>query len=652
VAFLEENVINPRLSLAEGAILPWTTHPYYTAILAAMCERFKIDMDALFSKLPKDAREKVLSGTPGEAYELLHEFEKEAGGKKTFRTKYEGVIPNLTRRYRESDVEDPYMKRISQYVTEIACPECDGYRLKREYLSVRVGGLHIGEVAELSVKKSLEFFKSLSFTVSEEKIVRDIKKNVIERLEFLSGVGLDYVTLSRRANTLSGGESQRIRLATQIGTRLEGIIYVLDEPSIGLHPRDNDLLIANLKKLAEIGNTVIVVEHDEDVMKASDYIIDIGPGAGKHGGEIVFSGTFDEILKSGCETGAYLSGRKRVLLPKRDRKASGYLEILGAAENNLKNIDVSVPLGVFTAITGVSGSGKSSLVMDILANRILRSFGQNPISEGGRCREIRGMDNLDKAVIIDQSPIGKTPHSNVATYTGLFTHVREVFASSVEAKKRGYGPGRFSFNTKGGRCEICEGSGVKKVEMHFLPDVYVECESCRGSRYNPETLEVRFKGKSVADVLAMTCEESLTFFGAFPRIARVLQVLVDVGLGYISLGQPAPTLSGGEAQRIKLAFDLSKRSTSKTLYVLDEPTTGLHFSDVAKLLDILDRLVEKGNTVIAIEHNLDVIANADYIIDIGPEGGDAGGTLMFAGKTADILKSKESHTAKALRRYL
>lgn len=652
VAFLEENVINPRLSLAEGCILPWTTHPYYTAILAAMCERFGIDMRVPFSKLPKDDREKVLYGTPGEVYELLHEFEKDASGKKTFRTKYEGVIPNLTRRYRESDAEDPYMKRISQYVTEIACPECDGYRLKREYLSVKIGGLHIGEIADLSVRKSLDFFRAHTFTASEEKIVRDIKKNVVERLEFLSGVGLDYVTLSRRANTLSGGESQRIRLATQIGTRLEGIIYVLDEPSIGLHPRDNDLLIANLKKLAEIGNTVIVVEHDEDVMKASDYIVDIGPGAGKHGGEIVFAGTYDEILTSDCQTGEFLSGRKRVLLPKRDRKPAGYLEILGAAENNLKNIDVSIPLGVFTAITGVSGSGKSSLIMDILANRVLRSFGQNPISEGGKCREVRGMDNLDKAVIIDQSPIGKTPHSNVATYTGLFTHVREVFASSVEAKKRGYGPGRFSFNTKGGRCEICEGSGVKKVEMHFLPDVYVECESCRGSRYNPETLEVRFKGKNVADVLAMTCEEGLAFFSAFPRIARVLQVLVDVGLGYISLGQPAPTLSGGEAQRIKLAFDLSKRSTSKTLYILDEPTTGLHFSDVAKLLDILDRLVEKGNTVIAIEHNLDVIANADCLIDIGPEGGDAGGTLLFSGKTSDILKVEASHTAKALERYL
>ncbi len=572
--------------------------------------------------------------------------------KKTFKTKYEGVIPNLTRRYRESDAEDPYMKRISQYVTEIACPECDGYRLKREYLSVQVGGRHIGEVAELSVKGSLEFFKAVTFTASEEKIVRDIKKNVVERLEFLSGVGLDYVTLSRRANTLSGGESQRIRLATQIGTRLEGIIYVLDEPSIGLHPRDNDLLIANLKKLAEIGNTVIVVEHDEDVMKASDYIIDIGPGAGKHGGQIVFAGTYEEILESDCETGAYLSGRKRVLLPKRDRTPSGYLEILGATENNLKSVDASIPLGMFTAVTGVSGSGKSSLVMDILANRVLRSFGQNAISDIGTCREIKGMDNLDKAVIIDQSPIGKTPHSNVATYTGLFTHVREVFASSLEAKKRGYGPGRFSFNTKGGRCDICEGSGVKKVEMHFLPDVYVECESCRGSRYNPETLEVKFKGKNIAEVLHMTCEEALTFFAAFPRISRVLQVLVDVGLGYISLGQPAPTLSGGEAQRIKLAFDLSKRSTSKTLYILDEPTTGLHFSDVAKLLDILDRLVEKGNTVIAIEHNLDVIANADYLVDIGPEGGDSGGKLLFSGKTEDILKVKDSYTAQALERYL
>lgn len=614
-----------------------------------MCERHKIPMDILFIDLKKAHKEKILFGTPGEYYEVAPEGRYSDG--KTYRSKYEGVIPTLTRRYRETDPGDPFMKRISQYVTEVDCPVCDGYRLKKEYLNVKIGGIHIGELSGKCVRDTLVFAKQLEFSKSEQKIVAPIMKNILERLEFLSGVGLDYMSLSRRANTLSGGESQRIRLATQIGTRLEGIIYVLDEPSIGLHPRDNDMLIANIKKLAEIGNTVIVVEHDEDIMEASDYIIDIGPNAGKHGGEIMFSGTYEEICKDpNSVTGAYLSGRKRVLVEKNKRKASGYIEVLGATENNLQNIDVKIPLGLMTVVTGVSGSGKSSLVMDILANSLIRYFG-NMSDEPGKHKEIKGMDQVDKAIIIDQSPIGKTPHSNIATYTGLFTFVREVFAGSLEAQKRGYGPGRFSFNTRGGRCEICEGSGVKKIEMHFLPDVFVECESCHGTRYNPETLEVRFKGKNIAEVLAMTCEDALEFFAAFPRISRILGVLVDVGLGYITLGQSAPTLSGGEAQRIKLAFDLSKRSTSKTLYILDEPTTGLHFSDVQKLLDIVDKLVEKGNSVLIIEHNLDMIANADYLIDIGPEGGDRGGSLMYAGPTRGILDCKASFTAQALERY-
>lgn len=448
-------------------------------------------------------------------------------------------------------------------------------------------------------------------------------KNVTERLEFLSGVGLNYMTISRRAGTISGGESQRIRLATQIGTKLEGITYILDEPSIGLHPRDNGMLIANIKKLVAVGNSVIVVEHDEDIMEASDYIFDIGPGAGKHGGEIMAQGTYEEIINNPIsETGLYLSGKRQVLLEKRNRTPIGYINIEGARENNLKDVSVQIPLGVLTVVTGVSGSGKSSLIMDILAPHLINELSTGNMVSVGKVKKIEGAKQLDKVILIDQSPIGRTPHSNIATYTGMFSHVREVFAASLEAQKRGYGIGRFSFNTKGGRCETCEGSGVKKIEMHFLPDIYIECEACRGSRYNPETLEVRFKGKTIAEVLRMTVEEALEFFTAFPRIKRVLEVLNDVGLGYIELGQSAPTLSGGEAQRIKLAFDLSKRSTSKTIYILDEPSTGLHFSDVQKLLLILDRLVEKGNTVLIIEHNLDIIANSNYCIDIGQEGGD------------------------------
>lgn len=650
VTFLEDRIINFDLTLGEGAILPWASHPYYSKIIEEMGKRHGIPMNVVYCKLKEEHRQKILYGTPGEHYEIAPDS-KYGDGVKTYRTKYEGVLPTLSRRYRETDPGDPFIKKISQFVTEVPCPVCDGYRLKKEYLSIFVGGLNIGQVGELSVGDAIGFFRDLQVSPMQAKIVEPILKNVKERLEFLRGVGLDYMSLSRRAQTLSGGESQRIRLATQIGTRLEGIIYVLDEPSIGLHPRDNDMLIANIKRLVEIGNTVLVVEHDEDIMAASDYIIDIGPRAGVHGGEIVFQGTYAEICAAtDSQTGSYLSGKKQVFVERQKRQAEGWIEITGAKENNLKNIDVSIPLGMMSVVTGVSGSGKSSLIMDILANSVIRFFGNNS-DEPGKHKKITGLDQIDKSIIIDQSPIGKTPHSNIATYTGLFTFVREVFASTLEAQKRGFGPGRFSFNTRGGRCEVCEGSGVKKIEMHFLPDVFVECESCHGSRYNPETLEVRFKGRTIADVLSMTCEDALDFFGAFPRISRVLQVLVDVGLGYIRLGQSAPTLSGGEAQRIKLAFDLSKRSTSKTLYILDEPTTGLHFSDVQKLLEILERLVQKGNTIVIIEHNLDIIANADHIIDIGPEGGHKGGNLMYGGPLHGILKVKESYTAQALERY-
>ena len=649
--FREEDIVNPRLSLAEGALLPWSVHPYYTAVVEAVAKKYNIDMNSLFWSLPKKDKEKILYGVPG-TFEL--EYVSKFDEWKTHKAKYEWLVPNLERRYRESDISnDAFFKRISTFATEQVCRTCKGHRLKKEYLSVLIGSKNIGELTSMSVEESIQFFSQLNFTSEERKIVEWIFKNITERLEFLSWVGLDYVTLSRRANTLSWWESQRIRLATQIGTRLEGIIYVLDEPSIWLHPRDNEMLIKNLKRLANIGNSVIVVEHDEDIMHESGYIIDIWPRAGIHGGEVIFAGTYEEIVKNKhSETGMYLSGKKKITRKNFvTKKPKEYISILGAEENNLKNINVRIPLGCLTVVTGVSGSGKSSLIIDILSNKIMNYFHGSAVTIG-KHRAVEWLENIDKAIIIDQSPIGKTPHSNIATYTGVFTYIREVFASSHDAQKRWYGPGRFSFNTKGWRCEVCEGSGVKKIEMHFLPDVYVECESCSGTRYNPETLDVKFKGKNIAEILSMTIDESCEFFQAFPRIARVLDVLEDVWLGYIKLGQSAPTLSWGEAQRIKLAFDLAKRSTGKTLYILDEPTTGLHFSDVQKLLDILDRLVEKGNSVIVIEHNLDIIANADAIIDIGVEWGDRWGNLVFAWPREKLLDVDQSYTAQALRRYV
>ncbi len=648
--FLETDIVSPNLSISEWALLPWSAHPYYSAVLDVVCKHEKIDATIPYSKLAEKERKKILYWVPG-SFEIPYISKYDEG--KSHRAKYEWLIPNLERRYKESDMwNDAFLKRIQNFATEQVCRSCVWHRLKKEYLSVLVWGKNIGEVTNLSVEESKTFFDTLIFTKEESQIVASIMKNITERLEFLSGVGLHYVTLSRRANTLSWGESQRIRLATQIGTRLEGIIYVLDEPSIGLHPRDNEMLIKNLKRLASIGNSVIVVEHDEDIMRESDYIIDIGPRAGIHGGEVIFTGTFEQILKAkNSETGEYLSGKKSVVRRHFvDKISPEYIAIMGAEENNLKNLNVRIPLNCLTVVTGVSGSGKSSLIIDILSVALQNHFNgsTHPV---GKHRSIEWLENVDKAIIIDQSPIGKTPHSNIATYTGVFTFIREVFAASHEALKRGYGPGRFSFNTKWGRCEVCEGSGVKKIEMHFLPDVYVKCESCNGTRYNPETLDVKFKGKNIAEVLAMTIDDACEFFKSFPRIFRILDVLREVWLGYITLGQSAPTLSGGEAQRIKLAFDLAKRSTGKTLYILDEPTTGLHFSDVQKLLDILDTLVQKGNSVVVIEHNLDIIANADAIIDIGSEGGDKWGNLVFAGPREKLLNVRESYTAQALRRY-
>ncbi|MBC7498257.1 excinuclease ABC subunit UvrA [Candidatus Gracilibacteria bacterium] len=648
--FLEADIVKSELTIAEGALLPWQEHPFYTLLLEAVCTKEDIPRNTSWSLMKPKDRQKILYGVAG-SFELAYLSKHQDG--KIHKSRYEGLIPNLERRHSEADSQhDAYFKRIANFATEQICRSCEGYRLQKPYLSIRISDKNIGELSMKSVEDSLGFFSSLSLTKSEEHIAKPILKNIVERLEFLSGVGLEYMTLARRAGTLSGGESQRIRLATQIGTRLEGIIYVLDEPSIGLHPRDNDMLIANLKRLANIGNTVVVVEHDEDIMRESDHIIDIGPGAGVHGGEVLFSGKYEDLLKSDTQTADYLSLRKNVTRRNPVIKSpKKFIEIYGAVENNLKNINVRIPLECMTVVTGVSGSGKSSLIIDILSNYLMNHF--YPSSRQiGRHDRVEGVANIDKTIIIDQSPIGKTPHSNIATYTGLFTHVREVFAASLDAQKRGFGPGRFSFNTKGGRCEICEGSGTKKIEMHFLPDVYVECESCGGSRYNNETLQVQFKGKNISEVLDMTIEDASSFFVSFPRIKRVLDVLIDVGLGYITLGQSAPTLSGGESQRIKLAFDLAKRSTGRTLYILDEPTTGLHFSDVQKLLDILDRLVEKGNSVLVIEHNLDIIANADAIIDIGPEGGDKGGNLVFAGPRDKILTVENSYTAKALRKYM
>ena len=599
--------------------------------------------------MPKDFINKILYGTGND--EIDFEYTSSLGTRK-FKAPFEGVIPTLERRHNETKsqgMRDFY----EMYMSELPCDECNGARLKKEILSIKVGGININEMTDLSVKSLQEFLRKLELTDSQKMIAEMILKEIDARLQFLIDVGLEYLTLSRSAGTLSGGEAQRIRLATQIGSGLTGVLYILDEPSIGLHQRDNDKLIATLKKLRDLGNSLLVVEHDEDTMYAADQIIDIGPGAGVHGGQVMAQGTAEEIKNVPTSiTGAYLSGRKKIEVPKKRRPGNKKnIEIVNATENNLKNISVKFPLGKFICITGVSGSGKSTLINEVLYKNIAQQL-NGATEKPGKCKTIKGLENIDKIINIDQSPIGRTPRSNPATYTGAFDLIRDIFASTNEAKMRGYEKGRFSFNVPGGRCESCSGDGVHRIEMHFLPDVFVPCEVCKGKRYNRETLEVKYKGKSIADVLDMTVEESLEYFANIPRIKNKIQTLYDVGLGYIKLGQPSTTLSGGEAQRVKLATELSKKATGKTLYILDEPTTGLHIADVHRLVDILQRLVDTGNTIIVIEHNLDLIKTADYIIDLGPEGGDAGGEIIAVGTPEQICKNDRSYTGKFLKKYL
>ena len=600
-------------------------------------------------KLPRDFLEKILYGTGNE--EIDFEYTSAAGTRR-FRAPFEGVLPTLERRHNETKSQG--MRAFYEmYMSDSPCPECHGARLKKESLSVKVGDKNINELTDMSINKIKDYLNSLELNAKDRMIADQIFKELNKRLQFLIDVGLEYLTLSRSAGTLSGGEAQRIRLATQIGSGLTGVLYILDEPSIGLHQRDNDKLLATLKHLRDLGNTVLVVEHDEDTMYAADQIIDIGPGAGVHGGNVMAQGTAEEVkLVPDSITGQYLSGRKQILVPKKRRKSNGKaIEVKGATEHNLKNINVKFPLGQFVCVTGVSGSGKSTLVNEILYKTIARDLnGSN--EKPGKCKEVKGLQNIDKIINIDQSPIGRTPRSNPATYTGVFDFIRDLFAGTNEAKMRGYDKGRFSFNVTGGRCEACNGDGILKIEMHFLPDIYVPCEVCKGKRYNKETLEVKYKGKTISDVLDMTVEEALEFFKNLPRIKNKIQTLYDVGLGYIKLGQPSTTLSGGEAQRIKLATELSKKATGKTLYILDEPTTGLHIADVHRLVDILQRLVDTGNSIIVIEHNLDLIKTADYIIDLGPEGGDGGGEIVAVGSPEQIVKNDRSYTGKFLKKYL
>ena len=600
--------------------------------------------------LPKWFLDKILYGTGDE--EIDFEYSSYAGVRK-FKAPFEGVLPTLDRRH--SETKSQGMRDFYEmYMSNSHCPTCNGARLKKEILSIKLGNKNINEITDLSINKIKEFLNKLKLTKQKAMIAEMILKEIDVRLQFLMDVGLEYLTLSRSAGTLSGGEAQRIRLATQIGSGLTGVLYILDEPSIGLHQRDNDKLLATLKKLRDLGNTLIVVEHDEDTMLAADQIIDIGPGAGEHGGNVLAQGTAKEIMKvKNSITGQYLSKNKQIEVPKKRRKVvkSKIIEIKGASENNLKNINVKIPLSVFTCVTGVSGSGKSTLINEVLYKTVAKEINKSN-EKPGKCKEIKGLENIDKIINIDQSPIGRTPRSNPATYTGVFDLIRDIFAETEEAKMRGYQKGRFSFNVAGGRCESCSGDGVHKIEMHFLPDVYVPCEVCKGKRYNRETLEVKYKGKNIADVLDMTVEESLKFFDKIPKIKTKIQTLYDVGLGYIKLGQPSTTLSGGEAQRVKLATELSKKATGKTLYILDEPTTGLHIADVHRLVNILQRLVDTGNTIIVIEHNLDLIKTCDYIVDLGPEGGDAGGTVVAVGTPEEICKVKESYTGKFLKKYL
>ncbi|AHK50726.1 excinuclease ABC subunit A [Bacillus velezensis TrigoCor1448] len=640
---------NPELSLKEHAIAPWTpiSSQYYPQLLQAVCRHYGIDMETPVKDLPKHQLDKVLYGSGNER--IYFKYENDFGQVRENEIEFEGVLRNIERRYKETS-SDYIREQMEQYMSQKSCPTCKGYRLKKEALAVLVNGRHIGTITELSVGDALEFFKNLTLSEKDMQIADLILREIVERLSFLVKVGLDYLTLSRAAGTLSGGEAQRIRLATQIGSRLSGVLYILDEPSIGLHQRDNDRLISALKNMRDLGNTLIVVEHDEDTMMAADYLIDIGPGAGIHGGRVISAGTPEEVMNDADSlTGRYLSGAQFIPMPPERRKPDGrFIEIKGASENNLKKANAKFPLGTFTAVTGVSGSGKSTLVNEILHKALAQKLHKAKAKPGSH-KEIKGLDHLDKVIDIDQAPIGRTPRSNPATYTGVFDDIRDVFAQTNEAKVRGYKKGRFSFNVKGGRCEACRGDGIIKIEMHFLPDVYVPCEVCHGKRYNRETLEVTYKGKSISDVLDMTVEDALSFFENIPKIKRKLQTLADVGLGYVTLGQPATTLSGGEAQRVKLASELHKRSTGRTLYILDEPTTGLHVDDIARLLVVLQRLVDNGDTVLVIEHNLDIIKTADYIVDLGPEGGAGGGTIVASGTPEEVVEVKESYTGRYLK---
>ncbi|WPP42071.1 excinuclease ABC subunit UvrA [Paenibacillus hunanensis] len=639
-------------TIEEGAFQAWSggLSNYYPQFLKSVCEHYKIPMDIPVSELTADQMNLILNGSDGQ--KIRFRYESDFGRTKEAQVVFEGIIPNLERRYKDTS-SDSMREYIEGYMSAKPCPVCKGKRLKREILAVSVDGKNISDTTELPIHDALHFFQNIQLSEKEFSIARLILKEIVSRLGFLVNVGLDYLTMARAAGTLSGGEAQRIRLATQIGSSLTGVLYILDEPSIGLHQRDNDRLIKTLEHMRDLGNTLIVVEHDEDTMMAADHIIDIGPGAGIHGGQVIAAGTPAEVMDHPDSlTGQYLSGRKFIPVPlERRQPGERWLEIRGAKENNLKNVNVKIPIGLFTAVTGVSGSGKSTLVNEILYKTLARDLNKARVIPG-QYREIRGLEHIDKVIDIDQSPIGRTPRSNPATYTGVFDDIRDLFAQTNEAKVRGYKKGRFSFNIKGGRCEACRGDGIIKIEMHFLPDVYVPCEICKGQRYNRETLEVKYKNRTIADVLDMTIEDAVEFFQNMPRIHRKLQTLLDVGLGYVKLGQPATTLSGGEAQRVKLASELHRRSTGKTMYILDEPTTGLHVDDIARLLQVLQRLVDSGESVLVIEHNLDVIKTADYLIDLGPEGGSGGGTILASGSPEHIAGVENSYTGRYLKPVL
>ncbi len=639
-------------TLREGAMVPWNpiSSQYYPQLLEQFCQAVGIDMDTPFNKLPKKQQQMVLYGNSDQTFHF--HYENDFGGVRDVDVPFEGVINNIKRRYKETN-SDFTREQMRKYMTELPCPVCHGYRLNQRALAVKIDGQNIGEVSDLPISKSIDYFKNIKLSDQNEKIAKPILKEILDRLTFMQNVGVDYLTLSRSARTLSGGEAQRIRLATQIGSNLSGVMYVLDEPSIGLHQRDNDRLISSLKAMRDLGNTLIVVEHDEDTMRAADYIIDIGPGAGENGGRVMAAGTPKQIMRSRKSlTGQYLSGKKMIEVPMERRKGNGkHIILKGAAANNLKNIDVDFPLGKFVCVTGVSGSGKSTLV-NLILKRILAQKLNNNSAKPGKYKSISGVNNIEKVINIDQSPIGRTPRSNPATYTGVFDDIRELFAQTNQAKVRGYTKGRFSFNVKGGRCEACHGDGIIKIEMNFLPDVYVPCEVCHGTRYNSETLEVEYKGKNIAEVLNMTVSEALDFFSAIPKIRRKLQTIEDVGLGYVHLGQPATTLSGGEAQRMKLAAELHRQSHGKSFYILDEPTTGLHMDDIKRLLGVLQRLVDAGNTVLVIEHELDVVKSADWLIDLGPEGGEGGGQVVATGTPEEVAQVKGSYTGKYLKQML